>query len=161
VDELQGRPGSRRHGGLRVADHDSAGNVYVVWADSTDYHTWLAALPAAKLTRCNEPIADVSKSTSGEPTVDPGFTKPVQVDRDNVRTTVFPWIAAGGAAGRVAVAFYGTESDGDPNTGAFVASWDVYVNQSLNPLAAAATFSQVKATTHPFHYGSICLNGLG
>ena len=84
----------------------------------------------------------------------------MQVDRDAVRTTVFPWVAAGGAPGRVAVAFYGTTSDGDPNSGEFDAAWDVYVNQSLNALDASRTFSQVKATTHPFHYDSICLNGL-
>ncbi|HMC71967.1 MAG TPA: hypothetical protein VKJ07_22615, partial [Mycobacteriales bacterium] len=56
---------------------------------------------------------------------------------------------------------YGTTQDGDPNVGSFKAAWDVYVNQSLSPLAPDATFSQVKATTHPFHYDSICLNGLG
>jgi len=78
-----------------------------------------------------------------------------------VQTTVFPWVAAGGAPGRVAVAFYGTTSDGDPNSGDFKGAWNVYVNQSLNALDASRTFSQVSATTHPFHYDSICLNGLG
>ena len=34
------------------------------------------------------------------------------------------------------------------------------MNESLNALSSNATFSQVKATTHPFHYDSICLNGL-
>ena len=91
----------------------------------------------------------------------PGWSTPVQVDRGNVRSTVFPWLAANGEPGRVAIAFYGTESDGDPNTGAFKATWDVYVNQSLNALDATPSISQVKATTHPFHYDSICLNGLG
>jgi len=74
---------------------------------------------------------------------------------------VFPWVAAGGAPGRVAVALYGTTADGDPNSGDFNAVWDVYVNQSLNALDATRTVSQVQATTHPFHYDSICLNGLG
>ena len=60
-----------------------------------------------------------------------------------------------------AVVFAGTETDGNPNVGTFNASWDIYVNQSLNAAASDATFSQVKATTHPFHYDSICLNGLG
>jgi hypothetical protein len=55
---------------------------------------------------------------------------------------------------------HGTASDGDPNSGEFDAAWDVYVNQSLNALDASRTFSQVKATTHPMHYDSICLNGL-
>jgi hypothetical protein len=71
-------------------------------------------------------------------------------------------MTAGGAPGRVAVAFYGTETDGNPNLGDFKGSWNVYVNQSPDADAgAAAAFSQVKATTHPVHYDSICLNGLG
>jgi hypothetical protein len=150
--------------GFSVADHDSAGNVYVVWADSANYHTWISTLSASKLDSCNEPVAkvatnkDASGNTTGQPTVDPGFTTPVQVDRDAVRTTVFPWVAAGGAPGRVAVAFYGTTSDGDPNTGTFKAAWNVYVSQSLD---GGQNFGQVQATTHPFHYDSICLNGLG
>ena len=150
--------------GFAVADNDSAGNVYVVWADSDRYHTWLASLSASKLDACNEPVEKVRKNTdadgntTGQPSVDPGFSAPVQVDRDAVRTTVFPWVAAGGAPGRVAVAFYGTTSDGDPNTGTFKAAWNVYVSQSLD---GGQNFGQVQATTHPFHYDSICLNGLG
>jgi hypothetical protein len=150
--------------GFATADHDSAGNVYVVWADSAKYHTWLSALPASKLANCNESVEKVrvnkdnAGKTTGQPTVQPGFSTPVQVDRDAVRTTVFPWVAAGGAPGRVAVAFYGTTTEGDPNTGTFKAAWDVYVSQSLD---SGQNFGQVQATTHPFHYDSICLNGLG
>ena len=146
--------------GFAVADADSAGNVYVVWADSDRYHVWMSTLAADKVAGCDEPVDQVAadKTTNGQPSVDPGFTTPVQVDRDDVRTVVFPWVAAGGAPGRVAVAFYGTPSDGDPNSGDFDAAWDVYVNQSLD---GGRSFSQVKATTHPFHYDSICLNGLG
>jgi len=149
--------------GFAAADNDAAGNVYVVWSDSDRYHAWMSTLSASKLDACNEPVAkvrtnkDATGKTTGQPTVDPGWTAPVQVDRDAVRTTVFPWVAAGGAAGRVAVAFYGATSDGDPNTGTFKAAWDVYVSQSLD---GGQTFGQVKATTHPFHYDSICLNGL-
>jgi hypothetical protein len=146
--------------GFAVADHDSAGNIYVVWSDSSDYHTWLSVLPASQIAGCNQSVDAVSATADGEPTVQPGFSTPLQVDRDAVRTTVFPWVAAGGAPGRVAVTFYGTPSDGDPNSGDFKGAWDVYVNQSTNALDATRTFSQVQATTHPFHYDSICLNGL-
>jgi hypothetical protein len=140
--------------GFVVADNDSAGNIYISYAEKENYHTYLVTLPAASLSKCNEAVG------TAQPTVNPGFSQPVQVDRDAVRTTVFPWLVAEGAPGRVAVTFYGTESNGDPNLGTFKASWDVYVNESLNALASTATFSQVKATTHPFHYDSICLNGL-
>ena len=148
--------------GFAVADHDSAGNVYVVWADSSDYHTWLSVVTAAKLAACNQSIATTSQrpTTASRPSIR-ARRRRSQVDRDAVRTTVFPWVAAGGAPGRVAVAFYGTTSDGDPNSGDFKGAWNVYVNQSLNALDATRTFSQVQATTHPFHYDSICLNGLG
>jgi hypothetical protein len=74
---------------------------------------------------------------------------------------VFQWVTAGSEPGRVAVVFAGTETDGNPNSGSFNATWNIYVNQSLNGTSPDATFSQVQATTHPFHYDSICLNGLG
>jgi hypothetical protein len=157
--------------GFAVADNDTDGNVYVVWSDKTDYHVWMAAVPAANLAACTQPPGDptdvthgggtVADTTDGIPTVSANANAPVQVDRDAVQTTVFPWVAAGGAPGRVAVAFYGTTSDGDPNTSEFKGAWNVYVNQSLNGVASGATFSQVQGTTHPFHYDSICLNGLG
>jgi hypothetical protein len=147
--------------GFATADHDSVGNVYVVWSDSSEYHTWMSVVTAAQLATCNQSTDAVAATADGEPTVEVGASQPVQVDRDAVRTTVFPWVAAGGAPGRVAIAFYGATSEGDPNSGDFNAAWNVYVNQSLNALDAARTFSQVQATTHPLHYDSICLNGLG
>ncbi|MDX6479543.1 MAG: hypothetical protein QOG85_53 [Gaiellaceae bacterium] len=147
--------------GFATADVDNAGNVYVAWADSADYHTWLTALHAADLAKCNQSITAVGATPDGQPTVQPGFTTPVQMDRNAVRTTVFPWVAAGGATGRVAVAFYGTTQDGDPNTSSFRGAWNVYVSQTLNAFGATPAVGQVKATTHPFHYDSICLNGLG
>jgi hypothetical protein len=162
--------------GFATADVDTAGNVYVAWADKVDYHVWMASVTAAQLAQCTQPPysdltvpggtatqgdGSVAGTADGIPT-DTVASTPVQVDRDEVKTTVFPWIAAGGSPGRVAVAFYGTDQDGDPNTNSFLAAWNVYVNQSLDALdGASAQFSQVKASTHPFHYDSICLNGLG
>jgi hypothetical protein len=70
------------------------------------------------------------------------------MDRDAVQTTVFPWVAAGGAPGHAAVAFYGTTQDGDPNTSAFKAAWDVYVSQTTDAFDATPNVGQVKATTH-------------
>jgi hypothetical protein len=143
--------------GFVTADSDSAGNIYVAYGEQQTFHTYLVTLPAANVLKCSNPVV----AGGDNPTNNPGFSKPVQVDRDAVRSTVFPWVAAGGTPGRVAVGFYGTESDGNPNSGTFKASWNVYVNESVNALAPDATFSQVKVTTHPFHYDSICLNGLG
>jgi hypothetical protein len=149
-------------GAFTVADADNAGNVYLTYSDKKAFHTYLTTLTVDRLKNCNQTV-DPATATGGgaPPTTDPGWSRPIQVDRDNVRTTVFPWLVAGGEPGRVAVAFYGTETQGDPNTGAFKASWDVYVSQSVNALSADRTVSQVKATTHPFHYDSVCLMGLG
>jgi hypothetical protein len=143
-----------------TADHDSAGNIYVVYGENAKFHTYMVSTSAAKLLAANPACPDPTASTDLPPMRAGLFSSPVQVDRDGVRSTVFQWVTAG-APGRVAVVFAGTETDGNPNTGTFKATWNIYVNQSLNANAADATFSQVKATTHPFHYDSICLNGLG
>jgi uncharacterized repeat protein (TIGR01451 family) len=142
-----------------TADHDNAGTIYIVYGENAKFHTYMIATSAAQLiANCTQ---NPAMSSALPALVPAAFSAPVQVDRDAVRSTVFQWVTAGGEPGRVAVVFAGTESEGNPNTGTFNASWDIYVNQSLNANAADATFSQVKATTHPFHYDSICLNGLG
>ncbi|HXF97982.1 MAG TPA: hypothetical protein VNJ46_05145 [Gaiellaceae bacterium] len=143
-----------------TADHDSAGNIYLVYGENARFHTYLISTSAEKLTGASPACPDPAATTNLPPLRTDLFTAPVQVDRDAVRTSVFQWVTAGGAPGRVAVVFAGTETDGNPNVGTFKASWHIYVNQSLNANAPDATFSQVKATTHPFHYDSICLNGL-
>src|SRR3954452_16990552 len=146
-----------------TADSDSAGNIYIAYAEKAQFHTYLVTLPHSRLGDCDQVIGN-DPLTAAAPKNDPqavGFSTPLQVDRGNVRTTVFPWVAAEGAPGRVAVSFYGTQTDGNPNLGTFKASWNVYVNESVNALAPGRTFSQVVATTHPMHYDSICLNGLG
>jgi uncharacterized repeat protein (TIGR01451 family) len=148
-------PGST--GLFPVADHDNAGNIYIGYNEQLRFHTYVVSLTADKVKNCDESVA----AKTALPTTNPGFSAPVQADRDAVRTTVFPWLVAEGAPGRVAVSFVGSATDGNPNTGVFKASWDIYVSQSVNMLAAGATFAQVKVTTHPMHYDSICLNGLG
>ncbi|HVF61302.1 MAG TPA: post-COAP-1 domain-containing protein [Thermoanaerobaculia bacterium] len=143
------------------ADHDSAGNIYVAYGENVTFHTYVRVLPYGGADKCNQ--AASQPITPSSP--DPGFLPRVQVDRDAVRSTVFPWVTAGSAPGHVAVAFLGTETNGNPNLGTFKASWDLYVNVSTNMLstdpANPPTFRQAKATTHPMHYDSICLNGLG
>ncbi len=152
-----------------VADNDNAGNIYIAYADEGSFHTHLTTLAHDDVKNCNEAVHPGTATTTGAPpSKDPGFSTPLQVDRDKVRTTIFPWLVAGGEPGRVALSYYGTESDGDPNPGSFKASWDVYVDQLTDaPIGAGdnakvptAAVGQVKATTHPIHYDSICLIGL-
>jgi hypothetical protein len=144
-----------------TADHDDAGNIYIVYGENAKFHTYMITTSAERLTGATPACENPAAGTNLPAVRSDLFSAPVQVDRDAVRSTVFQWVTAGGAPGRVAVVFAGTETDGNPNVGTFDASWDIYVNQSLNGTAADATFSQVKATTHPFHYDSICLDGLG
>ena len=134
--------------GFVVADHDSAGNIYMAYSekggDNDTYMTWL---PKSKLAGCKKD-AEI------------GIGKQFRVNRDRVETTVMPWLVAG-KTGRIAVAFFGTESVGDPDKASFKASWFPYVSMSLNATSKNPTWSQSRATSHPFHYNSICLGGTG
>src|SRR5205807_308945 len=81
--------------GFVVADNDNAGNIYLAYSEKLNYHTYMVSLPAAKVRDCNNHVAGGGTN----PTNNPGFSAPVQVDRDAVRTTVFPWLVAEGAPG--------------------------------------------------------------
>lgn len=134
VAEAQGDPSSL----FPVVAQDHAGNLYVAWVEAGTYNAYYAF------------------STDRGRTWSPK----VQVNRDKVRTTVMPWIDAGDE-GRIAISFYGTEVEGNPEVGSFRGPWDVYVNTSLDAMAPTPHISQTKATTHPIHWDSICLSGLG
>ena len=148
--------------GFPAADNDEAGNIYVTYAEKGGGRdTYLVALPARDVTKCKGASSDSAANN-----VDPGFGPKIRINRGGVETTVMPWVAAGGKGGRVAVAYYGTKSVGDPNVSTFKASWNVYVDQILNAFTRSGapnpkpSVAQVSATTHPFHYDSICLDGL-
>jgi hypothetical protein len=143
--------------GFVAADHDTEGNIYVTYTEKgAGRDTYVVGLAANKVQNCKGTSSD-----SGENNVDPGFTKKVRVNREGIETTVMPWAAASGDPGRVAVAYYGTEDVGDPDSGEFDATWHVFVSQTLDLFASTPQWDQVQATTHPFHYDSICLGGLG
>jgi hypothetical protein len=134
--------------GFVGADNDDAGNIYATWAEKSGSHAaFMVALPVAKFASC----------AGGKQAL---TNKRVQLNRSGVNTVIMPWIAASGVPGRVAVAYYGTRTVGDANLGTFKATWNVYVSQSIDALSATPHIDQVQATTHPFHYDSICLDGL-
>lgn len=136
--------------GFAAADNDTAGNIYVTYAEKGgDRAAYLVSGKRENVANCT----DKNKN--------PGFTSKVRLNRGNVATAVMPWVAAGGLPGRAAVAFYGTESKGDPDQGSFKASWNVYTSQTLDAFAPTPTIDMTKVTTHPNHYDSICLGGLG
>jgi hypothetical protein len=147
--------------GFVSADHDSAGNIYVGYGDGVTYETYMKVLPFENIDKCNKPAATTAAPSLG----DPGTGPRIRVDRGNVRTSLFPWVTAGKAPGYAAMMFLGTDTNGNPDLGTFKGSWYAYVNVTTNALstdpANPPTFSQVRATTHPMHYDSICLGGLG
>lgn len=116
---------------------DHGGNMYAAWVEAGSYNAYY------------------SYSTDRGETWSPK----IQVNRGNVNTAVMPWIDAGDP-GRVAIAYYGTTVEGNPEVGSFRAPWDVYVNTIFDALNPNPAVNQTRATTHPIHWDSICLSGL-
>jgi oligopeptide/dipeptide ABC transporter ATP-binding protein len=81
--------------GFVSVDHDSAGNIYVGYGDSGAFHTYLRVLPRGNVGKCTNPAAT---TTAAQAAILQGvgtlFGQRIQVDRDAVRTTVFPWLTA-------------------------------------------------------------------
>lgn len=135
--------------GFLVADHDKAGNIYVTYAEKGGGRdTYVMPVRAAQAAGCKSG-AVVGTGTK------------ILINRGSTQTTVMPWVVASGAPGRFAVAYYGTDQVGDPDKGSFKAAWYVHVGMTLDAFAAAPQVAQIRASSHPTHYDSICLNGLG
>jgi hypothetical protein len=127
---------------------DTAENLYVAWIEKGSFNAYYSFSKDGGTTWSNKQL----------------------VNRRGAQTTVMPWIVAG-SPGRIAVSFYCSPVDGNPEIGddtstpnveeGFKGPWDVCMNQSLNALGQGADFSQVKVTHHPIHWDSICLSGLG
>jgi hypothetical protein len=138
---------------------DSAGDLYVVWAQS--------------------PVDPSNGNINGPTTIylaastDGGATwsKPINVSShvSGLQTNVFPWVAAG-SAGRIDIVWYGTPTLGscpqEPCGAGFIqGSWNVYMAQSLNAVSngkpnASPTFATTKVTEYPNHLGTICEFGI-
>ena len=149
--------------GFATADVDSAGNVYVAWADSADYHTWLASLPAADVTGCNQPITDVEATSDGQPTVQPGLHHAAPDGSRRGADDGLPVGRGGRCAGARGRRFLRDDAGRRPEherVQGGVGRLRQPDHQRVRPTTAPSV-GQVKATTHPFHYDSICLNGLG
>jgi hypothetical protein len=117
---------------------DTKGHLYVAWAESGSYNVYYSFSRDHGVT----------------------WSRKQLVNRAGAATNLMPWIAAG-SPGRVAVSFYCTSVDGNPQTGKFHGPWYVCVNQTLNGLSRNARFSQVHVSHHTIHWDSICTLGLG
>ncbi|MDX6197746.1 MAG: hypothetical protein QOJ79_897 [Actinomycetota bacterium] len=120
---------------------DSAGNLYLV-------------------NSAQEPKAPygvyVNVSKDGGSTWGPS----VLVSKDG--SNAFPWLTAG-SEGRVAVAWYHANEEGESGKYAFDdlahAEFSVQVAQSIDALAANPHYDVVTASEHPIKYGPICTAG--
>lgn len=122
-----------------VSSVDSAGRLYVAWVEDKGdgYNLYLAS------------SADKGAT----------WTAPLEVSKGVSKTAVFPNVVAG-AAGQVAVSWYGTDASGDPNGVPHSAAWNVYaseISDAAGPLPQVTT-SVIDAG---FHDGPICTHGTG
>ena len=118
---------------------DAGGRLYAAWHDGTD--AWFASSKDAGTT----------------------WPRPTQLNRPGT-TAVYPTLG-GGAAGRVSVAWYGTDREGpsndvetmgEPSTRGS-APWHVVVRDSVD---GGRTFSRAAVASPVIHLGAVCLTGI-
>lgn len=130
-----------------VVAADAAGNLYAAWVDTNDnnvYYTY---------------------STNGGE----AWATPVQVSGGDAYSNVMPWIQ-GGAAGRVAIVWYGNPSNVDSDfmpswynsrQAAAAFKWYGYASLVTNAASSTPTFAQTRFTDQPMNYGQVCTGGIG
>ncbi|MCU1600816.1 MAG: hypothetical protein JWO22_1525 [Frankiales bacterium] len=145
-DKTSSAPGICGAANFNTVAQDSAGNLYMVYASQL-IKSGNAAGPY-----------NVYLSVSH----DGGHTwgRSIQVSKGG--SNAFPWVTAG-SAGRVAVAWYHANEEGEQGHYQFDdlahAEFDVQVSQSVDALATAPHFATVTASEHPMKYGPICTAG--
>ena len=147
-------------------DSGEAANFVVSSMDS-GRNLWVAWVGRSKTPSLRQTWISVASAASGWKT----WSTPVQVSAAPSEVSVFPWIKGGGP-GQADVVWYGS-SGGDTAQGAPDPSvdagqkWDVFMSQVTYATDAhggvktstSPAVSMAKATPHPMHYNSICLNG--
>ena len=129
---------------------DTAGNLYVAWTEKGTFHTYYAYS-----------LRPTDNSAGAGDT----WSQKRLVNRLPVLSTAMPWIEAGDP-GRISISYYGSESEGNIEVGTFDGYWHIYIAATPNALDDVdengnIPFGQVQVTTHPVHWDSICLSGLG
>jgi len=74
----------------------------------------------------------------------------------NLKSNTYATVSAWG--NQVAVAWYGSETAGDPNGASFAGDWDVYL-AIVTDFWGSPTVTQFKLTDAPMHHGRICMDG--
>ena len=126
---------------------DDGGNVYAAWIDENDGNVYY------------------SYSTDEGST----WSQPAQVNAAPAVTNEFLW-AQGGSAGTVALAWLGTDAQGQPDDfpswyadpqAAPSVKWYGYVSVISNAASLKPTAAQQRFSEKPTHFGSICNSGIG
>ncbi len=128
---------------LVVGAADSAGNVYLAWAEAagSDPKTQVMGIYMAA-------SKDDGKT----------WSKPVKVNEPDNMSVVFPAITAG-PAGEVAVAYYEASKQGYPAQMDKDTAWNVTLAYTHDALDDAPTFQHVNLTTASVRHGAICPDG--
>ena len=125
---------------------DRAGNLYFAWIDSDQ--SMGAVFDPEKDNQVHFAVSTDQGVT---------WSEPVQVNGVPARVTIMPWITAGDA-GRVDLAFYGSEKPDPPSSND--GPWYGYMMQSLDALDPSPTWSMSRFSDRPMHTAFICPNGL-
>ncbi|MDQ1747346.1 MAG: hypothetical protein QOD07_1609, partial [Frankiaceae bacterium] len=80
---------------------------------------------------------------------------PIRVNTPNLKANVMPAVVGGLRGNEVAVGWFGTSTNGDPNY--LKNQWRYYVATSFD---GGKHFAQTTVTSSPIHYGDICTQGL-
>ena len=126
---------------------DDGGNVYAAWIDDQDNNVYY------------------SYSTDQGQT----WSTPARVNTAPSVTNEFLW-AQGGSAGTLALAWYGTDAQGQPDDfpswlndpqGSTGVKWFGYVGVITSASSLEPTVAQQRFTEKPMYYGQICNQGIG
>ena len=126
---------------------DGGGNLYAAWVDTNDSGIYYSA-----------------STNQGK-----SWTTPVRVSTAPANTAEFIWARAG-TAGNLALAWYATDTMGQPDSfpnwsddpqGATAVKWWGYAAAISNAASLSPTIAQQRFTEKPMHYGQICNQGIG
>jgi hypothetical protein len=131
---------------------DQARNAYVAWVTRGD---------AGQSTDEDPDAWQIYYSYATAGTGWTVWSAPRKLNAPPSNTNVMPWAVAG-ADGRLAVVWYGTDDTAhNPSTDDVHQAWNVYLATVTNADTSSPTIQQTKVTSHPNHYGTICLEGTG
>jgi len=117
---------------------DAAGNVYVI---------------AAGKTKAGQAQTNVWMFVSHDRGVH--WSAPIRVNTPGLKANVMPAVVGGLRGNEVAVGWFGTSTNNDPNYQQN--QWRYYVATSFD---GGKHFAQTTVTPKPIHYGDICTQGL-